>query len=310
VSDELTVVLSCPSLISLDSRTSSICIRGQCTIHQQTVLSILTWGRNLGYILHPEVARRLPVDAKIADVGTGTGIFLQRLAQTYTSATLDGYDMSAALFPPRSNLPTNVNLSILDARQPPPQHLHGTYDLVHARLLVVGLTATDWAVVVQNLVKLLKPGGALQWEEGDFGGYRFYRGGKDEDESSVTTSRYMKDLFHDVMRPHFEPGCNLLQGCMKDAGLLSVQADCVSSDRVPETRKAMTKANMLVIFSLFKRMAGRKVSTTSPPYLDQLDEFERQVEAEIQSGCYVRFDIYSFRGFLPDSEAAGRSTLS
>lgn len=38
------------------------------------------WAKGVGYLIHPRIAETLPRDAKIADVGTGTGIWLMDLA--------------------------------------------------------------------------------------------------------------------------------------------------------------------------------------------------------------------------------------
>ena len=39
------------------------------------------WRQNMGFLLHPRVAKNLPDDARIGDVGTGTGIWLLELAK-------------------------------------------------------------------------------------------------------------------------------------------------------------------------------------------------------------------------------------
>jgi hypothetical protein len=43
-----------------------------------------------------------------------------------------------------------------------------TFDVVHIRLLVLGLPQGSWGLACKNLYRLLKPSGWLQWEEGDF----------------------------------------------------------------------------------------------------------------------------------------------
>lgn len=250
--------------------------------------------RNLGYIVHPEIDQRLPPAAKIADVGTGTAVFLRRLCPVYASATLHGFDISPALFPSKSTLPNNIHLSVLDARQPVPDNLRGVYDLVHVRLLAAGLEAAEWGPVVQNLAQLLKPGGAMQWEECDFTNVQHYRGKPD---STVISARMVGRMFRDALRSRFLHGWDSLHEDMITAGLRAVQSDFVSSDRFPETRKAMTKNGMHAIFAWARLMTEKM----SPGFLDAetLLELERQVELDIQSGCYVRFDIHVSWGFLP-----------
>ncbi|OAA62716.1 hypothetical protein SPI_04256 [Niveomyces insectorum RCEF 264] len=81
----------------------------------------------------------------VADIGTGTGVWLVDLA---------------------AHLPADARL-YADALQPFAPALHGQYDLVHVRLLVLALRAGDWAPLAANLLTLLRPGGWLVWEEVD-----------------------------------------------------------------------------------------------------------------------------------------------
>lgn len=49
-----------------------------------------------------------------------------------------------------------------------PEEFHGRFDVVHVRLLVLGLQVEQFTKAVGNVVKLLKPGGYLQWTDLDF----------------------------------------------------------------------------------------------------------------------------------------------
>jgi len=51
---------------------------------------------------------------------------------------------------------------------PPPERLWGIYDVVHVRLLFAVIDG-DPTAVVEHCLKLLKPGGYLQWDEMDPG---------------------------------------------------------------------------------------------------------------------------------------------
>jgi SAM-dependent methyltransferase len=102
----------------------------------------------------------------IADVATGTGVWLLEIAPKLPpSSRLDGFDISTAKFRPKDKLPANVKLQCGDARSPFPEELHGQYDVVHVRLVVLALKADEWAKVAANLLPLLRPGGWLFWEE-------------------------------------------------------------------------------------------------------------------------------------------------
>ncbi|KAI0096805.1 S-adenosyl-L-methionine-dependent methyltransferase [Nemania sp. FL0031] len=250
---------------------------------------------NIGYILHPSVVASLPENPRVADIGTGTGRFLLRLRTSYPDAILDGSDISTALYPPKESLPRNVTLTVLDAKQPFPEDLHGKYDLVHVRLLVAAMLPEEWDTVVRNLCLLLKPGGYLQWEECDFIGVKYIRGKVD---SSVDSARFIGYAFRDALRERFQHGWSTLPKNMTDAGLTSVVSDIVSSDRLPETRDKLTITGMQAIFSWARLMTERGVEGSLSN--KELDSLEKKVhEEDIKSGCYVRYDIYVFCGQKP-----------
>jgi 2-polyprenyl-3-methyl-5-hydroxy-6-metoxy-1,4-benzoquinol methylase len=124
------------------------------------------WKENMGYILHPSI--ELPsTGVRIADVGTGTGIWAHDLSRQYPDAEIYGLDISSQQYPAEGFLPKNVHLDFLDIlKEIPAEHVE-KYDVVHARLLVqvVNQAGGDPRPVIQNLLKLAKPGGYIQWEE-------------------------------------------------------------------------------------------------------------------------------------------------
>jgi hypothetical protein len=63
-----------------------------------------------------------------------------------------------------------VNLRTWNALDDVPSELVGQYDLVHVRLLVLAVDNSDPRPMLRNLIKMLKPGGYLQWDELDFPG--------------------------------------------------------------------------------------------------------------------------------------------
>ncbi|MCJ1378592.1 hypothetical protein MMC17_001691 [Xylographa soralifera] len=123
------------------------------------------WNQQLGYNLHPDIIH--PKDgAKIADVAAGTGMLLLEVARDYPNAQCDGFDISLAQCPPQIWLPNNVSLSLWDIFQEPPESFIGIYDIVHIRFLTLVIDH-DPVPVINNIAKLLKPGGYLQWDEMD-----------------------------------------------------------------------------------------------------------------------------------------------
>jgi len=248
--------------------------------------------QNIGYLLHPSIASKLQVAPTIADIGTGTGFFLVQLSELYPGASLYGFDISPALYPSTETLPSNIHLDVMDIRQPPPLSEHKKYDLVHVRLIVAGIKPSEWEVVVSNIVQLLKPGGAIQWEECNFAAVQHLRGGV---MSSVHTARDMGGRFREALKDMFSHGWNILPQLFEGAGLEDVENDIVSSDRVAETRKAFTRNGMQAIFGWARLISSRNAPGSSP--MDEIDRLEREAERDIESGCYVRFDIHVALGF-------------
>jgi hypothetical protein len=108
----------------------------------------------LGYLLHPSI----PVQPglKIADVATGTGIWLLELAgEVPEHCVLEGWDISDAQFPHESCLPSNVKFGVFDATRDVPEELIAKYDIVHVGLLALVLKNGDPAVWIHNLMKML-----------------------------------------------------------------------------------------------------------------------------------------------------------
>jgi uncharacterized protein YjiS (DUF1127 family) len=205
--------------------------------------------------------------------------------------TLDGFDISTALFMPPNLLPTGTQLRQLDIKQPIPENLEGRYDVVHVRMLAAGILPGEWEFVVHNVVKLLRPGGWLQWGECDFASVKHLRG---RCGATVESARKMGCSFREALSEHFEHGWNDLPRNLEGAGLECIETDILSSDRDPETREGMTTNGMQAIFSWARRNAKRgEVGSMS---LRELDDLEVQAYEDIKSGCYVRFDVYVTRG--------------
>jgi len=127
------------------------------------------WLNNLlGCKIHPSIS--LPhsgSNLSIADVGTGTGIFLLDIANDFpASVQFHGFDITDVHFPDKE-FPRNVSFHQHDMREPFPEEFIGKFDLVNIRLVVLGLKGNEWELAMKNLIALLKPGGHLQWLEPD-----------------------------------------------------------------------------------------------------------------------------------------------
>ena len=97
----------------------------------------------------------------MADVGTGTGIWLQGVARDPRFAGNEpktpefvGLDISSQQFS-RETAP-GMNFVIQSITEQFPQLYHGKFDLVHVRFLSNAIKAQDMAKVVENVVRILR----------------------------------------------------------------------------------------------------------------------------------------------------------
>ncbi|KAG8164408.1 hypothetical protein KVR01_006326 [Diaporthe batatas] len=123
------------------------------------------WQDTFRFHLHPDIPQLEP-DARIADVATGTGIWLSDLSRQLPSTTqLHGLDISLDQLPPPNLTPPNATYHEWDLYTPPPAELRGIFDVVHMRLIGVVIKDAQPARILANVAQLLRPGGYLQWEE-------------------------------------------------------------------------------------------------------------------------------------------------
>jgi SAM-dependent methyltransferase len=130
-------------------------------------LQFYLWKDALKYIIHPTISATLPKTATIAEVASGTCLWLIDVAREYPEAQLDGFDYNLRQAPAKEWLPSNAKTAYWNVFDEPPEELKGRYDYVHTRLLVLVVEAKDPRPIIRNLFALLKPGGYLQWDELD-----------------------------------------------------------------------------------------------------------------------------------------------
>ncbi|KAK2931152.1 hypothetical protein FoTM2_008662 [Fusarium oxysporum f. sp. vasinfectum] len=155
----------------------------------------------------------------VADVGTGTGVWLRDFApEVHQDARLDGFDIDDSKFFPPGELPSN--------------NLVGKYDLVHVRLLMVALKAGDWVPVAKNLQSLLRPGGYILWDETGFTKFNATPITETYQKWISTDVRYGLSVGRDVTSPM------PLEGHFRKAGYVDCShIDFSSFSEGPEVRK-------------------------------------------------------------------------
>ncbi|EHA22486.1 hypothetical protein CBS63078_11252 [Aspergillus niger] len=129
-------------------------------------LQIFLWRASLGFTLHPSIP--LPTTGRIADLATGTALWLTELAQALpadANVQLDGLDLDLSKAPPHPWLPANVHLHQADILAPLPDPLVGQYEVVHLRLLILVVENSDPTPIIRYAHRMLKSGGYIQWDD-------------------------------------------------------------------------------------------------------------------------------------------------
>lgn len=250
---------------------------------------------NIGYILHSSILKKLQRDARIADIGTGTGIFLHDLASKLPRwKQLDGFDISAKQFPPEHARTPGISFHIVDAKQPFPKHLHSTYDLVCLRLMVAAMEKDDWKLVTRNMIELLKPGGAIQWVEGDHS-TMFLEPLKSSPRSRRDRmQRWGTKIVNGVMGERLKHGWSDLPNIFRDQGLEGVIHEVFDSDRVsgPTETTDVQIAVCRSIASVPRRLESFGGQAG-------VDAMIKEMKEDAATGAFIRWQMHVAIGFKP-----------
>ncbi|KAL8936369.1 MAG: hypothetical protein Q9211_004219 [Gyalolechia sp. 1 TL-2023] len=166
---------------------------------------------------------KIPVDddqLKVADIATGTGIWLLDFARQHPrAARLDGFDISLDQVPSAARLPSNVSFHQFNVLEQPPDDLVERYDIVHVRHLNVIITNNDPTAVLGHLLAMLKPGGYLQWGEFALRNLRIVKANQDSSSTHLERLRRMYERFFSIHKASWP---ERLGDVFKEAGLQEV----------------------------------------------------------------------------------------
>ncbi|EXJ59433.1 uncharacterized protein A1O5_12058 [Cladophialophora psammophila CBS 110553] len=125
------------------------------------------WVLKNGFLLHPAVERRLSQVAapEVVDIATGNAIAALTLAHDHPNSKVVALDISADQYPPVWTPPANIEFGSWNFFDPVPEQFWERFDVVHVRAIYSTFQGRDKAEVLEKLIKLMKPGGCLQWHE-------------------------------------------------------------------------------------------------------------------------------------------------
>ncbi|KAF3187990.1 hypothetical protein TWF788_001453 [Orbilia oligospora] len=193
---------------------------------------------NTGHLLPPAIPDHGNLNA-VADIATGTGIWLTQLSELLPSTvTLHGFDITDRLFPDPPTIRKNVSFSLLNVLEPISETLYEKYDVVHIRGLSFVLKTEEWDVVVKNVAKMIKPGGFLVWNETNPGSTQAIPPTKVASQGAALLGYMCK------LRGGDPFGCNSLPNHLKNNGFAIIPPPLLnaSTRHIPEYAPVTTPA--------------------------------------------------------------------
>lgn len=191
--------------------------------------------------------------------------------------------MSAA--PPAQWLPANVTLRHWDIKEPVPSELLGAYDVVHVRNLAFVLRDSEVPAVLERVVSLLRPGGALQWGEPDVSSFRIETVNAGVPTTALRSLLTLSQPQDDRLRPTWVPQ---LPKLYRAAGLAAVEEDV--RDAPSHLALAMHECN-LPIHELVARKSKNKAM------IEAVQDLMPQVKAETRQGACWAFTRWTVVGW-------------
>lgn len=196
--------------------------------------------------------------------------------------------ISTEQFPLKEAWPKNLSFHAQSILDPFPEEDLGTYDLVGVRAFAFVLAGEQWQNAVKNLITLLKPGGYLQWIDGDMSDPKLFQTEAGASRAGcLETNEAWMALTRKTGRRGNE--CFGLKNWFVGGGLVEVGEDVFSTDRVPEVREAFTKTTYFAIRKMLFKMEEMGVEGWS---MERAERVAGQLDKELEGGkVYITVPI-------------------
>ena len=243
-------------------------------------------------MISPNIMSRLPERPKIADLATGTGIWLAEASQIRKDAELIGFDISDSQFIQPKLRASNLKLCLADIKEPFPQKYHSTFDLVHVRLMVWTMNRDDWLLVVRNACQILEPGGWLQWEENDANAMKWAL--RDKSDTSTQGLQRGLDLYFSYISKNMLSCCEFLYEAFRRSNMIEINRDVVCSDRLHHIRTPATNIQIEALEGIIRQQYG--LSSENTEAQSDIKSLIGDMTRDASSGAYLNFYINCISG--------------
>ncbi|OTA58982.1 hypothetical protein K449DRAFT_467163 [Hypoxylon sp. EC38] len=234
------------------------------------------WKDIFGYSLSPRIPRDRK-SLKIADIGTGTGVWLLDIHSQLDPSTemeLVGFDIDITQVGPREWLPKNLSLREWSVFDDVPEDLVGTFDIVNVRLIVF-VIEEDPVPVLRGLLKLLKPGGYLQWCEIDLESQHIETIAPGIPTDCLEAVQKLTVVDNTRLLPLW---VKTLDRTMRAEGVENVHADWQAGKR--HTAMSMHWCNLTIPMNI-----SDKIRTSNPEKAERIDAFIQGAIVESSKGA-------------------------
>lgn len=183
-----------------------------------------------------------------------------------------------------------MTLKNWDIKEPPPPELVGVYDLVHLRNFILVLTDDELPAVMANVVKLLRPGGHVQWGEVDMSSWRVEKTKPGCQTTALEKLFAVLQAQDTRLKPTW--AANLADQLRAAGGLEAVESDI--RNMPPHLELATQECNLLMPDQVM-----RKARRDKSPQAAVLAELLQDVAAEVREGAFWAFTRYTVIGRKP-----------